>query len=69
MTFLLIHKPFVHEFIVGHTLNESVLLSKTLFKNKLLPVRYLPTMVITPNGPSKFFKKFFAYSVNLNLSP
>jgi len=43
------HNPFVHECIVGETLN-IVFFNNTLFKNRLFPVRYLPTIVMTPSG-------------------
>ncbi len=61
MTWRLIHKPFVQELIVGQNLNELLLLSKTLLRNKLFPVRYFPTIVIMPIGPSIFFKNSVAY--------
>lgn len=48
-------KTFVHGFIVGPTENPLLLdrFNNTLFTKKLLPVRYFPTMDITPNGISE----------------
>jgi hypothetical protein len=50
-----IHRPFVQELIVGDTLKADEFFNNTLFKNKLLPLLYFPTIVTTPTG---FFNDF-----------
>jgi hypothetical protein len=48
-SYLLIHTPFVHGFIVGPTLNTSSFeFNMTLFSRNDLPVRYLPIIDSTP---------------------
>lgn len=45
--FFQIHRPFVQELIVGPTWNPPFLVCKrTLLTKKLLPVLYLPTMLM-----------------------
>jgi hypothetical protein len=55
------HKPFVHELIVGDTLNAFDLPSIILFKKRLFPVLYLPTIVNTAIGVLISLRNFFAY--------
>lgn len=51
-------RPFVHEFIVGDTLNVLCFCSITRFKKRLFPVRYLPTI---DNIATGFFIDFKNY--------
>jgi hypothetical protein len=55
------HNPFVQELIVGDTL-KFPFLSNTLLRNRLFPVRYLPTIEITPSGFLRSRRKVLVYS-------
>ncbi len=55
--YLHIHSPLVQELIVGETLNVEFL-SSTLLRKRLLPVRYLPTIVMIPSGFLNSLRKF-----------
>lgn len=51
----------MQELIVGDTL-KFPFLRRTLFRNRLLPVRYLPTIEITPSGFLRARRKVLVYS-------
>ena len=47
--YLHIHNPLVQELMVGDTL-KVLFLRRTLLRNRDFPVRYLPTIDMTPRG-------------------
>ena len=50
----------MHELIVGETLKRFALLRRTLFRKRLLPVLYFPTIVTTPIGSEIVLRNCFA---------
>jgi hypothetical protein len=60
MVYWHIHSPLVQELMVGDTL-KMLLRRRTLLRKRLLPVRYLPTMVTTARGFLKLARNYLAY--------
>jgi len=51
--------------MVGDTLNV-LFLRRTLLRKRLFPVRYFPTMEMTPSGLLNYLRKFAVYSGTSN---